>query len=705
MIAVSEYEASIRSIKYNMVYYEDYDFTILNKIRYHFKPGKMHDISFNDCFVMADTETSKAHKNVIGEDGKPIPVINYVVAWTISVRAAHHNIVTLWGRSPDQMALCIRKICDNMRGKETYIYFHNLSYDWEFIRKFMLQEFGSPRRQLNTKPHYPIYIQWDHFILKDSLILAQRSLEKWANDMDVKHKKATGKWDYDKIRGQQEHFSPEELEYIEHDTLAGVEALDRHCIIHHKTPSSIHMTATGIPREQVIKRGKKNRAKEKFLNLASDFKDHLNLEQCFHGGYTHGNRHYVNFTLDQTILHEFGYEKVQAADFASSYPYIMLSEKFPMEKFTAYKDCTMSEVLESKNYAYYGKLCLVKPRLKDDSQPMPYLQYSKAVKIINPVLDNGRVLCAAYMEIWVTDPDIEIINSMYDSDYHVLTNVMISYKSYLPRWLTDYVFECFRNKSELKGKDPVLYAISKATINSIYGMMVQRVFTADITEDYVTGEWKTEDVCTKEKYEEYLDNKRKILPYQWGVWITSYACRNLFLLGKCFDVWLYSDTDSCYGLGMDPEQLQSYNEGCKQKLKDNGYGSVYANGREYWLGIAEHGPDDVYSEFKYMGAKRYCGRGSDGKLHITVAGVPKKGVECLKDDINNFKEGFIFPGEETGKLLHTYIPAEDIYKRNGIIYADSVDLTPCPYELSSIKLLNWQQIWTEEIEVVDYEDF
>ena len=132
------------------------------------------------------------------------------------------------------MALCFRKICDNMRGKETYIYFHNLSYDWEFIRKFLLQEFGSPRRQLNTKPHYPIYIQWDHFILKDSLILAQRSLEKWAKDMDVKHKKATGKWDYEKIRGQQEHFSPEELEYIEHDTLAGVEALDRHSIIHHK---------------------------------------------------------------------------------------------------------------------------------------------------------------------------------------------------------------------------------------------------------------------------------------------------------------------------------------------------------------------------------------------------------------------------------------------------------------------------------------
>ena len=52
-------------------------------------------------------------------------------------------------------------------------------------------------------------------ILKDSLILAQCKLEKWANDLNVHHKKAVGSWDYDLIRHQDHQFTDEELHYIE----------------------------------------------------------------------------------------------------------------------------------------------------------------------------------------------------------------------------------------------------------------------------------------------------------------------------------------------------------------------------------------------------------------------------------------------------------------------------------------------------------
>lgn len=708
MIFLSEYEGNIRSLRYQLSYFDDYDYSILSNIRSLHRSGMLHSITYNDCFIMADTETSKAHKNVRNANNELIPVLNYVVAWTLSIRSAHHNIVTLWGHRPDEFVTCLLRIIDAMPGKETYIYFHNLSYDWEFIRKYMLQEFGTPKRQLNTKPHYPISIQWDRFILKDSLILSQRSLEKWANDMDVQHKKASGKWDYDKIRSQHEEFTPDELEYIEHDTLAGVECLDKHCMIHRKNPATIHLTATGIPREQVYKRGKPNRAKEKMLDMALEYNEQLQMDNVFHGGYTHGNRHYINTLISSDLIREFGYQddKIRSADFASSYPYIMLSEKFPMEKFTSYKDCHMSDVLESRNYAYYGRLCMVRPRLKDDFQPMPFLQYFKAVKIINPVLDNGRVLCASYIEIWVSDPDIEIINRLYDCDFHIMKDVHIAYKDYLPRWLTDYVFECFRAKSELKKGDPVLYAIAKATINSIYGMMVQKVFSQDIIEDYINNDWTVETEFTEDKYKEYLDNKKKILPFQWGVWITSYACRNLYQLGDCFDLWLYSDTDSCYGIGMDREQIERYNDDCRGKLRANGYGCVTVSGRDYWLGIAEHDTvKDVYTEFKYMGAKRYVYRSDhDDKLHITVAGVPKKGVACLQDDINNFQDDFVFSGEITGKLQHTYIPADDIMVTSGITYADCVDLTPADYTLSSVRVPDWQRIWNDEIMIQTYED-
>ena len=78
--------------------------------------------------------------------------------------------------------------------------------------------------QLNIKSHYPLFIEFDNGLMfKDSLILAQRSLEKWSADMDVEHQKAVGLWDYDKIRMQDDYLDNYEKTYIEHDTLAGVE--------------------------------------------------------------------------------------------------------------------------------------------------------------------------------------------------------------------------------------------------------------------------------------------------------------------------------------------------------------------------------------------------------------------------------------------------------------------------------------------------
>ena len=153
-------------------------------------------------------------------------------------------------------------------------------------------------------------------------------------------------------------------------------------------------------------------------------------------------------------------------------------------------------------------------------------------------------------------------------------------------------------------------------------------------------------------------------------------------------------------MNWDKEKLDSYNRSCKEKLEANGYGCVLHNGREYWLGIAEH--DGSYTEFRVVGAKRYCGRSADdGQIHITVAGVPKCGYKALNDNIDHFTDGMIFPGTMTGKKTHTYFYKEDIEIRNGIEYGDSIDLSPCDYLLSSV--FTWSEVHKEEIEVSYYE--
>ena len=604
----------------------------------------------------------------------------------------------------------LQQMHEALDGNKTIIYFHNLAYDWKFLRRFMLLEWGEPVKQLNTKPHYPIYIEFSNgIILRDSLILAQRSLEKWGSDMAVQHAKACGKWDYDRIRNQNEDFTADELEYIEHDTLCGVECLDKLRIALNKHLYSMPWTATGIVREECRKRGKKNRAHDRFCKLVGSWKQQKKLEYVYHGGYSHANRYY----LDRTITELLDGGRIKCYDFASSYPFCILAEKYPVEAFHPFRKCRIDEVLQmADTYAVIFKLIMTKPRLKDPHYPMPALQYSKCTKIINPIMDNGRILAAGYVEIYLTEQDLFVIADQYEYEIAFCDEVEIARKGYLPDWIRDYVFECFQDKTFLKGGDPVAYALAKARVNSIYGLFVQKPVRDEIRENYETGDQYVAGKDLAAEYDAYVENYGSIFPYFYGVYVTAYAFRHLFQLGSCVKpsdqggAWLYSDTDSCYAIGWDEEKVAAYNEECKRKLKDAGYGAVIHNGREYWLGVAEtEGDKDQYTEFRMQGAKRYCGRCvADGQLHITVAGVPKKtGAVCLHDNIDNFTPGLIFDGKTTGKKIYTYILDEIYTDENGNITGDSVDLSPCDYLLDGVEVVDWQALFEEQIELDDYE--
>lgn len=685
----------IRHNSYSFRYYKFFDYSILKNILYVRRAGRGRNDSYNDVIIMADTETSKEIPQNICK--------NYVVAWTITIRAFNMNIVTLYGMRPSEMVTCINNIIMAMQGDNTVIYFHNLSYDWVFLRKHMMQEWGTPDRQLNVRSHYPISIKFANgIILKDSYILSQRSLDKWAKDMNVEHQKATGYWDYDKIRHQSGRFTPHEKTYIEHDTLAGAECIQATMDALHKEIYSIPLTATGIPREEVRKRASKNKGRDLFRKIVPEYEVQLLLEKVFHGGYTHNNRHYIERIVTEK---EFG-QPVKAYDEASAYPYAMLAYKFPMGRFTPFKNCKPEFILENaENYAYIFKLIMLKPRLKSDDIPMPALQKSKAEKMINAVEDNGRILCAEYFEIYLNEIDLEVIMQQYDYDGIYCVDVHYCHKDWLPRWFTDYIYECFQAKCLLKKGDPVLYALAKARLNSLYGLTVQKPVKLVIEEDYTNGEYSiASDQDPKEIYEAYKNSYRSILPYQWGVWVTSIAFRNLFTIGSNAGIWLYSDTDSCYGYNWNEAGFAAYNESCKERLNARGYGAVTVGDREYWLGICEL--DGVYSEFVSVGAKRYCCRQKDnGLLKITVAGVPKAGRVCLNDDIRNFHSGFIFDGETTGKKQHTYFIEEDIWTdENGNERADSIDLSPASYLLDSVRYFDWEKYFEEEITIKVFDE-
>jgi hypothetical protein len=700
----AECARKINAIPYQFVHYKKFDYNILKLIWAYRRPGKASKETFNDVIIMADTETSKKQPDeCIGAGDKKSWKVqdNHVVIWTLSIRAYGHNIVTLWGRKPSAFCKTLLKIHSFMPGDKTFCYFHNFSYDYWFLRKFMFDLYGLPVKQLNVKPLYPIYIEFEEgIVFRDSLILSQRKLEKWAVDLQVDHLKETGKWDYDKIRNQNTPLTDDELSYAEHDTLAGVECLDKTFETLGKKVYTAPFTATGIPREQTVKRGG-SKAHKEFLSMALTLIQYEKMTKLYHGGFVHGDRHFLDWLIDLLV---------RCYDFMSSYPYIMLAFKFPMEKFMPMDNCSKDEILEDmENTAYMFKFIATGIRLKSDEQPMPALQYSKCELAINAIQDNGRILCADYVEIYLSEYDLAVINEQYDMDRHICCEVEYAAKDYLPRWFTDYVWECFVAKTKLKGGDPVEYSIAKSKVNCLYGMCCQHSIQPEILEDYITGEFKPDpNAKPEEMYQKYLDRRSTVLPYQWGVWVTSIAFYNIHQLIKCCNDPFYSDTDSCYGSNWDEAKVAAYNEGCKQRILANGYGPVEHNGREYWIGTAESDDvDDVYTEFKYMGAKRYCGRRkADNKLKITVAGVPKKaGAKCLNDDIGNFKPGFIFDGLITNKKTHMYNNVDAIFTdENGNECGDSVDLIPCDYKLSKAGVEDWESVFFEEVNIQVYEE-
>ena len=170
----------------------------------------------------------------------------------------------------------------------------------------------------------------------------------------------------------------------------------------------------------------------------------------------------------------------------------------------------------------------------------------------------------------------------------------------------------------------------------------------------------------------------RFLYYPWGVWITAYARRNLWLgILSLKDDYIYSDTDSIKFFNYEKHKpfFREYNEWVEQKQIDtlNHYNIdtnlLYPKTKQGEVKIA--GVWDYegnYSKFKTLGAKRYLVE-EDGELHLTVAGLSKRnGIEYMKEKAGSnskvfdmFTDNLVIPADKTGKSTHTYIDSEKEY--------------------------------------------
>ena len=223
----------------------------------------------------------------------------------------------------------------------------------------------------------------------------------------------------------------------------------------------------------------------------------------------------------------------------------------------------------------------------------------------------------------------------------------------------------------------MFYDKQKALLNSIYGMMCQRLVKRQPVFS-LTGDWDDDMTKTDEELF-YAANQKAFVCYQWACWVTAWARYELFT--GIFNIentinengerahFVYCDTDSLKYIGK--VDWTEYNNARIAECLETGSFATDPKGITHYMGVfeSENNPATGYAylQFRTMGAKKYAYISDytshetrtikigdseytylhigPGACHVTVSGVNKAlgGSELDEHDgLNSFTEGFTF---------------------------------------------------------------
>ena len=563
----------------------------------------------------------------------------------------------LFGRTWEEFQKLIRTLSDRLHlsdERRLVIYCHNLSFEFEFFRKFVYVREGFFKDE--RKPLYVLLSGGIEF--RDSLALSNMSLAKFCENEKAQHYKLVDTFDYSKIRTQKTELTEEEKAYCYNDVAGLSECIASR--MKENTLAQMPLTSTGYVRRDfrnAVRKNKKNRT----LFLDSALNEHLYklMRGAFRGGDTHANACMAGHVL----------KNVYSYDIASSYPSVMVMGDFPIGKWyrVSHKRFMSGETREDN--CHILRIVLDHPRYIGKCG-IPYISVSKIENKIDfddYINDNGRLLwtrSGVKVLLTVTDIDFDIILNEYEYDNLFISDVWASRKGKLSDEFREQVLYYFRQKTLLKNDSEHEYEYNKSKnrINSAYGMMVMRIDRELITYDQKSGEYRIEESPLSDLLNKYYKSRNNFLSYQHGVWVTALARKKLRdMLNIVGNDVVYCDTDSIKFINKKHlKEFEKMNDSLIKQAKESGAYAADKTGTEHYLGVWEY--EGVYEEFKTLGAKKYIVR-KNGRYHSTIAGVSKQaGHEFFnRYGIAAFRSGTVI--ENSGHLVAFYND-EDIHHIN-----------------------------------------
>ena len=597
--------------------------------------------------ISFDTETTSFYD----KDGEKTAIV-YV--WMLGIAG-----LVIMGRTMEEWIYTYTRLTKNFRtcGKRRIlIYIHNLSFDFQFIRKY-----HTFTRVFATDKYEPLYALTNEGIeFRCSYRLSGYSLNTIGKNLMFHHvEKLIGDLDYRQLRHSKTPLTDEEKLYCVNDVKIVCAYIDELIDRNGGLITNLPLTKTGFVREYCRNECFKDRYYKWIIHEMKLNADEFNLcKNAFQGGYTHANANWVDETISD----------VTSLDITSSYPSVMVAEKYPMEspqhiEITSYEQ--MKEYIQNYCCIFTITIDGIKPRHYFDF----YISASKCEIRGKRILSNGRIVSAERIQTTITNIDFEIIEYMYEWENIYISDFIYFKRDYLPTPFIESLLHLYQQKTELKGVEgkEIEYAVIKENQNSFYGMTVTSPIKPII--NYIE-EWEPAIIPDLEtEIQRYNKNYRRFLYYPWGVFVTAYARRNIWgAIIECGNDHIYCDTDSekCINYSTHAEWFTRYNENVllkhKTACKVHGIDISLCTPKNRKGEIKQLGAfeiDGIYDQFKTLGAKRYLYK-TDSKFGITVAGMNKiTGLQYMQENFSDVFEGFadglIIPPEYSGRLIHTYI--------------------------------------------------
>lgn len=539
------------------------------------------------------------------------------------------------------------------------IWVHNLSFELQFLQNIFDKYTIEDMCARDIRKPISFYVKELNIEFRCSYMLTNLSLEKASEEYTSVRKKDTLEYD-SKIRTEYTQLTPLELEYCEYDIICLYHVIEYHRKLYEhlcKCP----LTSTSKVRKALQKKVDFYYIK-KMWELVPSADKYMKMMATFQGGYTH-----ANILNSSRIWDSEKVGTIKCYDIASSYPTVMCLERYPSTPFRWVDYDEYMELLADGNHCFIMRVGLHKIRSRYYNN---YISYSRALTVSERglIYDNGRVSSSEYVEMYVTNIDLDIIKHNYDIERIDYIEIYASELRYLDIRVIKFILEMYQNKTSLKNVDGAafLYKLSKSYINALYGMSVTNPLKNSA--DYSGGEWSRK-ALTDSFVNEVLENTRKsystLFYYATGIFVTSYARRAVYmtmLYSHDFDRHhLYTDTDSIFFYGdydyifeeYNKEVYKKYERVCKNfsQLKISDFIPLDKFGNPHPLGYFEL--DKEMKKYITLGAKKYCFVDMNDKLKITVSGVSKKGASALKS-IEDFKKGFVWGYKDAHKLAHYY---------------------------------------------------